>query len=110
MGKSWLCAVVCSLVLAAPTFAASGTVRVPLHEGRLRTSDLSSDLLRRPHIPHADSVGVEINLSGLQGALLVKAWNKALGDGCNVAIDDDELVLNVDTAKLPEDVDSAKFA
>ena len=110
MVKSWLCAVVCSLALVSPALAASGTMRVPLHGGRLRTSDLSADLLKRLHIPHADEVGFEINLNGLKGTLLIQAWNKALGDGSNIAIDEDELVVYVDTAKLPDDVDSAKLA
>ena len=50
MVKSWLCAVVCTLALVSPSLAASGTMRVPLHEGRLRTSDLSADLLKRLHL------------------------------------------------------------
>ena len=107
--SSLLCTLICLFALAAPASAVSATVKVPLHEGRLHTSDLSADLLKRLRL-RGDLLAVEIDLTGLRGALLVKAWNKALGEGCNVAVDDDALVLNIDTDKLPDDVDEAKLA
>jgi pimeloyl-ACP methyl ester carboxylesterase len=107
--SSSLCTLACLLALAAPASAISTTVKVPLREGRLHTSDLSADLLKRLCL-RGDLLAVEIDLTGLRGALLVKAWNKALGDGCNVAVEDDALVLNIDTDKLPDDVDEAKLA
>src|SRR4051794_33342703 len=109
MLKSSLCALVCFLALAAPASAVSTSVRVPLHEGRLRTSDLSGDLLNHLNL-RRDLLAVEIDLTGVRGSLLIAGWNKALGEGCNIAIDDDALVVRVDTDKLPEDVDHAKLA
>jgi pimeloyl-ACP methyl ester carboxylesterase len=105
-----LCAIVVLFALGAPASAVSTEIRVPLHEGRLRSSDLSADLLRRLHVAKADEIGFEVNLNGLRGALLVQAWNKALGDGCNVAIDDEALVVHFDSEKLPQDVDHTKLA
>ncbi|MDQ3439116.1 MAG: hypothetical protein M3478_02060 [Planctomycetota bacterium] len=107
--SSLLCTLAGLLALAAPASAVSTSVKVPLHEGRLRTSDLSADVLNALGL-RGDLLAVEVDLTGLRGALLVKAWNKALGDGCNVAIDDDALVVNIDTDKLPGDVDEAKLA
>jgi pimeloyl-ACP methyl ester carboxylesterase len=109
MIRSLLCTCVCLFALAAPAAAASTIVTVPLHEGRLRTRDLSADLLKRLHL-RDDLLAVEIDLSGLRGALLVKAWNKALGDGCNVAVDDEALIVSINTEKVPDDVDEAKLA
>ena len=106
---SSLCTLACLLALAAPASAVSTTVKVPLHQGRLHTSDLSADLLKKLNL-RGDLLAIEIDLTGLSGAVLVKAWNKALGDGCNIAIEDDALVLNIDTEKLPDDVDEAKLA
>jgi pimeloyl-ACP methyl ester carboxylesterase len=106
---SSLCTLACILALATPASAISTSVKVPLHEGRLHTSDLSADLLKQLNL-RGEFLAVEIDLTGLRGALLVKAWNKALGDGCNIAVQDDALVLNIDTEKLPDDVDEAKLA
>ncbi|HEV2294859.1 MAG TPA: alpha/beta fold hydrolase [Tepidisphaeraceae bacterium] len=109
MLKSLLCTLLCLFALAAPAGAVSTTIKVPLHEGRLRTSDLSCDLLKQLRL-RPDLLALDIDLTGLRGALLVKAWNKALGDGCSVAIHDDALIVHVDTDKLPDDVDEAKHA
>lgn len=109
MLKSSLCSLVCLLALAGPASGVSTTIEVPLHEGRLRTSDLSGELLKQLRL-HEELLAVEMDLSGLRGALLVKAWNKALGDGCRVSIDDDALVVHIDTEKLPDDVDESKLA
>lgn len=109
MFKLLACSFVCLFALAAPAAAVSTTVRVPLHEGRLRTSDLSIDLLERLRL-RADLLTVEIDLTGLRGSRLVAAWNKSLGEGCNVVIDADALVVHIDTDKLPDDVDEAKLA
>ncbi|MGB7158462.1 MAG: hypothetical protein WBD40_10385, partial [Tepidisphaeraceae bacterium] len=109
MGK-WLCSLVCLLALAAPASALTQTLRVPLHEGRLRTGDLSEDLRKRIRVPNYAWLETEIDLTGLRGSLFIAAWNKSLGEGCNVAIDNDALVVRIDTEKLPDEVDEAKLA
>lgn len=105
-----LCSLVCLLALAAPAAAITTSVKIPLHEGRLHAADLSSGLLKRLCIPHTGLVALEIDLTGLRGSLFVDAWNASLGDGCRVSIDDDALLVHIDTANLPDDVDEAKLA
>ena len=107
--SSFLCSVACVLVLAGPAAAVTTRVEVPLREGRLRTSELSAGLLGKLRLPE-DLLAVEIDLRGLRGALLVQAWNASLGEGCNIEIGDDALVVHIDTEKLPDDVDEARIA
>lgn len=104
-----LCALACLFVLAAPAAAVSTTVTVPLREGRLHAGDLSGGLLEMLRL-RADLPRVEVDLNGLRGVLLVQAWNATLGEGCRVSVDDDALVVHIDTEKLPGDVDEAKLA
>ena len=40
----------------------------------------------------------EIDLRSLQGSLMVAGINKALGDGCQIAVSDDAAVIKYDTA------------
>ncbi len=109
MLKSLLCPLVCLLAVAGPAAAVTTSVKVPLHDGRLRACDLSAELLTRLGLSD-DLPALEINLTGFRGSLLVAAWNKSLGDGCNVSIDDGALIVRIDTEKLPDDVDEAKLA
>lgn len=109
MLKSLLCSLVCLLALAGPAAAVTTSVKVPLRDGRLRAGDLSAELLTRLGLGDG-LLAVEIDLNGLRGSLFVAAWNKSLGDGCNVSIDDGALIVRIDTEKLPSDVDEAKLA
>ncbi len=105
-----LYSLVCLLALGSPVAALTTSVKVPLHDGRLRPADLSADLLQRLCIPHADLPAIEIDLTGLRGSIFVNAWNASLGEGCKISIDDDALVVHLDTDKLPDNVDQAKLA
>src|SRR5687768_1894188 len=91
--------------------AAPREARVALHEGKLRTADLSAALCREVGLPDRCAFDCgDIDLSGLRGSRFVEGLNEALGDGCHVSITGDALVLRVDTEKLPDDMRSAKRA
>jgi pimeloyl-ACP methyl ester carboxylesterase len=96
---------------AVPTASASPhECRIPLHDGKLRTADLSRELLEKLHV-RGVALGIgTIDLSGLRGATLLKALDAALGEGCSVAVDGGALVLHVDPEKLPHSLDEAKKA
>jgi pimeloyl-ACP methyl ester carboxylesterase len=98
------------LLCAAPAIATPREARVPLHDGKLRTADLSAALCRELHLPDCSfSVG-EINMSGLRASVFVAALNESLGDGCRISVSDDALVLHLDADKLPESCRDAKKA
>src|SRR5688572_15469547 len=111
MSKRIACVVV-ALLLACPLVsAAPREARVPLRDGKLRTADLSAALCREVGLPSRCAFDCgDIDLSGLRGCNFIEGLNEALGDGCNVSIHDDALVLRVDTEKLPDDMRSAKRA
>src|SRR5437773_4615082 len=94
---------------AATGLAAAVEVRVPLRDGKVSLKDMcdAGPALARLHLRMPD---VAVDVRGVGGSLLVAAMNKSLGDGCRLSVDDDELVLHVDPAKLPHDVDGAKQA
>jgi len=68
--SSSLCTLACLLALAAPASAISTTVKVPLREGRLHTSDLSADLLKRLCL-RGDLLAEELSTTARE---LVVAW------------------------------------
>src|ERR1700760_1558668 len=92
-------AIVAALIFF-PAFAHAAVheAHIPLHDGQLRSADLSQALLEKCHVKGvALSIG-SIDLNGVRGSLFVKALDTSLGDGANVALSDDgrELVLRVD--------------
>lgn len=103
------------LSLFAPAGVASAAVtelRVPLHDGRLRTADLSAALCRELHLPECKPNVGEMDLRGAVGSQFVQSMNLALGEGCNVALAGDgaALLVRVDSGKLPKDCEAAKRA
>jgi pimeloyl-ACP methyl ester carboxylesterase len=109
--RKWIAGVVLAvLALATPSWAAPREARVPLHEGKLRTVDLSNALARELGLPECSFDCGELDLSGLRGSLIVTALNESLGEGCRVSVADDALVLHIDTEKLPDDIRTAKRA
>src|SRR2546430_2414778 len=98
------------VLLVSPALAAPMEARVPLHDGKLSTADLSRVLLDDLHIRGVELDAGSIDLSGLRGAVFVRALNAALGDGCSVHVTPDALVLHVDASKLPHNLDDAKQA
>ena len=99
-----------TLSLALPAAAAVHEARIPLHDGQLRSLDLSRALLTQCHIKGVEINAGSIDLRGVAGSLFVHSLNAALGDGCNISLQDDSLLLRVDPDKLPKNVDALKKA
>ncbi|MEA2710713.1 MAG: hypothetical protein QOF78_3314 [Phycisphaerales bacterium] len=95
-------------LLATPAVATPVEARVHLHDGKLATADLSRLLLDNFHLKGFELDAGQIDLTGLRGATFIRALNAALGEGCNVRVDDDALVLSLDAEKLPHSVDTIK--
>ena len=103
--------VVCLALLVSPAaLAAPHEARVPLHDGRLESADLTAVLLNDLHIRGVSLDVGTIDLNGLGGATFVRAVDAALGDGCKIDITPDALVLHFDPEKLPHSIDDAKQA
>jgi pimeloyl-ACP methyl ester carboxylesterase len=105
-----VCAIVTLLTCTAPLSATPREARIPLHEGKIRTSELSDMLCRELNLPECSFGCGDINVNGLQGSRFVQAMNQSLGDGCRVSVSDESLVLHFDADKLPADMRSAKKA
>ena len=103
--------VVCLALLVSPAaLAAPHEARVPLHDGRLESADLTAVLLNDLHIRGVSLDVGTIDLNGLGGATFVRAVDAALGDGCKIDVTPDALVLHFDPEKLPHSIDDAKQA
>jgi pimeloyl-ACP methyl ester carboxylesterase len=98
-----------SMLAAVPqAIAAPLEARIKLHDGKLATADLSRALLETFHIRGVTLNAGQINMSGIGGWTLVRALDSALGDGCNIHVDKDALVLSVDPSRLPHSIRAAK--
>src|SRR2546423_7031930 len=78
---------------ALPAAAAVHEARIPLHDGQLRSLDLSRALLSHCHIRGVEINTGSIDLHSIAGSLFVHSLNAALGDGCNISLQDDSLLL-----------------
>src|SRR5438094_9346401 len=101
-----LCLIV--LIGSCPVLASPHECRVPLHDGKLQTADLSRGLLSRVHVSRVTLNLGTIDLNGWRGATFLRALDASLGDGCRVEVTPDALVLHFDPQKLPHSVDDAK--
>jgi pimeloyl-ACP methyl ester carboxylesterase len=99
-------------------FAASGTaaraagydVAIPLHNGKIELSDLSAEICRQMHLPAFPLGQGSIKVKGITGSLFVQSLNAALGEGCQVRVEGDHLLLHLDPAHLPQSVPQAEAA
>jgi pimeloyl-ACP methyl ester carboxylesterase len=114
MPRRTFAAAIALLFSTAVAAASPHEARVPLHDGKLRVADLSTKLVDELHLPaavaHLPGTGSEIDLRGVGGWLAVEAMNRSLGDGCQLTVSGDALVLHVDPQLLPHSLDSAKRA
>jgi pimeloyl-ACP methyl ester carboxylesterase len=94
----------------AAALAAPHEARVALHDGKLNTADLSRTLLDNLRLRGVSLDVGTIDLNGLRGATFVRALDAALGDGCNIDVTPEALVLHFDPQKLPHSLDDAKQA
>ena len=88
-------------LVAPPARATPREARVPLRDGELRLGDLSKAMCRELHLPACDLGLGTVDVKRLRSADGVAALNESLGEGCRVTVNDDALVLHIDTAKLP---------
>jgi pimeloyl-ACP methyl ester carboxylesterase len=114
MWRSLILFITLTLINIAPTFGAARETRIPLRDGKLAVGDVSAELLEELCLP-ADKLSVvrrlgNIDLNNLEGALFIKALNCSLGDGCRISVSKDQLIIHVDTEKLPADFDEARVA
>lgn len=94
-----------STVLADPMEA-----RVKLRDGRIETADVSAALLSSFGLKGVEFDCGSVELKSLEGTTFIRALNTALGEGCNVRVSDEALVLKVDPKKLPRNLSDAKLA
>jgi pimeloyl-ACP methyl ester carboxylesterase len=85
-------------------------VSVPLQDGKLGIVQLRETLESALHLSNSaldavPDVDVAVDLRGVNGWLFVKAVNGALGQGCQLTVDEDALRIRLDTSKLPGDWD-----
>lgn len=111
----FLASILLAIALAFGMLAPIATAKpreatIPLRDGQVVLADLSATLCRELKLPPADALPGRLDLNGLKGSNFVAAVNQSLGDGCQVSIKPDALVLRVDPDKLPQDVDAAKRA
>lgn len=103
--------IVTAILLAEPAArAAVHEVRIPLQDGKLSLPHLTEALTEQLGLPGVAWGSTTVDVQGIGGSLFVSALNKALGEGCNVAVDRDALVLRVDPDKLPQNLAEAKSA
>lgn len=95
-----------TLLLVTPAFAAPHEVRIRLQEGKLCVADLAAVV----HVPSLGLGDKDVDLNGWRGSLFLSAINASLGDGCNVQVSDDVLLLHFDSEKLPKTFDDKKHA
>ena len=92
--------------------AAELDISVPLQNGRISLVQLRHALASELHLPDLAvegfaGVNVDIDVRGVNGWLVARAVNGALGDGFHLAVDDDAMRIRVDTAKLPANWDQS---
>jgi pimeloyl-ACP methyl ester carboxylesterase len=106
----------CVILLALSAQPAQGWTRerhLPLHDGRVHLNDLTDSWIRALRIDRLcdpEKLDASISLRGLGGSLWVQAMNAAIGQGCSLSVTDDELVLSIETADLPDTMPEAKTA
>src|SRR5689334_2450121 len=84
--------------VAAP--ASPHEARVPLHDGKLDSAELSRTLLEDLHVRGVSLNVGSLDLSGWAGATFVRALDASLKDGCTIEVTPDALVLHFDPEKL----------
>jgi len=92
--------------------AAMHQLRIPLRDSRLETAELSDVLLQKLHLPKLPGwmPAGSISMRGIAGNLFVQALDQALGDGFDVQLQDDALIISADPQMLPRTVRQAKAA
>lgn len=112
MKARWIgCAL--SAVIGLGTLSAQAKpheLRIPLHDGSLRLSDLSADVLSELHLPTTYELGGSIPMRGLGSSLLIRAMNHSLGNGCRLTVTANALILHFNGSDLPHNWRSTRKA
>lgn len=85
-------------------------LRLPLRDGKLSMPELSAALSTKLGLPSIEYGTASVDVQGLGSSLVVAGVNKALGDGCQLSVEREAVLLRYDTDKLPHSVNDAKLA
>ncbi len=85
-------------------------VRVPLRDGKLSMPELSAALSTKLGLPAVEYGSATIDVQGMGSSLFVAGINKALGEGCQLMVERDAVLLRYDPAKLPHSMKEANLA
>ncbi len=85
-------------------------LRVPLRDGKLSMPELSAALSSKLGLPAVEYGSMTIDVQGMGSSLFVSGINKALGEGCQLIVEQDAVLLRYDPAKLPHSMKQAKLA
>src|SRR5690348_10719920 len=98
------------LLFVSATQAATREIRVPLKNGKLHVSDLSSAVCHAMDLPAFPLGRGDIDLSGAKGAIFLDAVNLSLGESGRVVRDGSSIVLRVDADGLSSRCDNMSRA
>ena len=97
------------LGMCQPAMAGPREARVPLRDGVLHTDDLLELLTDRLGVWSFDCpIDGRIRLSGLRGSLFLRALDHSLGDGFDLHVTAEALVVRFDSSELPRSIDQTK--
>jgi pimeloyl-ACP methyl ester carboxylesterase len=88
--------------------AANHEADIPLDNGRLRSETLTSEALKKLHLPGIGFGSYSLDVSDWRDSDFVHAVNKSLAGACRVEISKDNLYLELDPARLPHCCDDTK--
>lgn len=96
------------LLLPAVCPAAEQEISIPLREGRLSIDQLQQILeedldIPPAAIPNLFSLDVELDLRSINGWLLVRGLNGAMGNGFHAVVTDKSLLIQIDPDQWPRD-------
>jgi len=95
-----------AMLLPATCLAAQFQISIPLRDGQLSIGELRQTFGRELHLPASvvsglPDVNISVDLRGIDGWMLVRALNSAMGDGFHFAVQSNELIATIDSQKLP---------
>lgn len=76
-------------------------VQIPLRDGKLSIPQLTETLTQKLGLPGIEWGNGAIDMQGMGKSAVTMALNKALGEGCQVAVSAEALTIKYDTEKLP---------
>jgi pimeloyl-ACP methyl ester carboxylesterase len=95
-----------AMLIPATCMAAHFQISIPLQDGRLGIGELRQTLEHEWDLPASvvsglPDVNISVDLRGIDGWMMVRALNSAMGDGFHFAVKSDELIATIDSRKLP---------